>query len=305
MYNSFYLVIFIFLLWLAVWGFKLWQFYTSSYRQVTGSSFLSVYFDMGKYGEYLTYRSLCKFEKQGARFLFNCYLPRENGETTEIDVLMISRSGIYVFESKNYSGWIFGDGKKAMWTQTLPQGNTSHKEHFLNPIKQNQLHITWLKKCLQDETIPIHSIVVFSERCTLKKVETSGSGTVVIKRDQVAETVDGMDSQAGSVLEEGKIQELYQKLYPYSQADELTRQRHIENIEKRMQEKEDSDEAETKKNSVSDSENPDNIKQNICPKCGSPLVLRTAKKGEHAGQMFYGCSAYPKCRYIMTYHKET
>ena len=35
----------------------------------------------------------------------------------------------------------------------------------------------------------------------------------------------------------------------------------------------------------------------VCPKCGSKLVLRVAKKGENAGNQFYGCSAFPKCRY--------
>ena len=35
----------------------------------------------------------------------------------------------------------------------------------------------------------------------------------------------------------------------------------------------------------------------ICPKCKSNLVLRQAKRGKHAGEMFYGCSSFPKCRY--------
>ena len=33
-----------------------------------------------------------------------------------------------------------------------------------------------------------------------------------------------------------------------------------------------------------------------CPKCGTPMVLRTAKKGEQAGEKFWGCQNYPKCR---------
>lgn len=33
-----------------------------------------------------------------------------------------------------------------------------------------------------------------------------------------------------------------------------------------------------------------------CPKCGVPMLLRTASKGEHAGRQFYGCPNYPKCR---------
>ena len=39
-------------------------------------------------------------------------------------------------------------------------------------------------------------------------------------------------------------------------------------------------------------------KAKICPRCGSMLVLRTAKKGTNAGKQFWGCSAFPKCRYV-------
>ena len=37
----------------------------------------------------------------------------------------------------------------------------------------------------------------------------------------------------------------------------------------------------------------------LCPKCGSNLVLRTAKRGNNIGEQFYGCLAYPKCRFIL------
>lgn len=33
-----------------------------------------------------------------------------------------------------------------------------------------------------------------------------------------------------------------------------------------------------------------------CPRCNSPMVKRTAKKGRHAGDEFWGCSKYPNCR---------
>jgi ssDNA-binding Zn-finger/Zn-ribbon topoisomerase 1 len=33
-----------------------------------------------------------------------------------------------------------------------------------------------------------------------------------------------------------------------------------------------------------------------CPKCGSALLIRTVKSGPKAGQQFWGCSAFPKCR---------
>ena len=35
---------------------------------------------------------------------------------------------------------------------------------------------------------------------------------------------------------------------------------------------------------------------NTCPQCGSPMVLRTAKRGTHAGSTFYGCTKYPACK---------
>jgi restriction system protein len=42
------------------------------------------------------------------------------------------------------------------------------------------------------------------------------------------------------------------------------------------------------------------LNQLICPRCGSELVLRTARKGANAGNQFYGCSSFPKCRYTQT-----
>ena len=37
----------------------------------------------------------------------------------------------------------------------------------------------------------------------------------------------------------------------------------------------------------------------FCPKCGSKMVLRTAKKGSHSGQKFWGCSKFPNCNGIL------
>jgi restriction system protein len=39
------------------------------------------------------------------------------------------------------------------------------------------------------------------------------------------------------------------------------------------------------------------IKQNVCPRCGSELIERQAKRGASTGNAFLGCSAFPKCRY--------
>jgi restriction system protein len=40
-----------------------------------------------------------------------------------------------------------------------------------------------------------------------------------------------------------------------------------------------------------------------CPKCGSTMVLREARKGPQAGKKFYGCSKYPDCRGLISIAK--
>ncbi|MCX6082271.1 MAG: DUF2726 domain-containing protein [Chloroflexi bacterium] len=40
-----------------------------------------------------------------------------------------------------------------------------------------------------------------------------------------------------------------------------------------------------------------------CPKCGSEMILRTAKNGANQGDKFWGCSNYPKCRGVLKFEK--
>jgi predicted RNA-binding Zn-ribbon protein involved in translation (DUF1610 family) len=38
--------------------------------------------------------------------------------------------------------------------------------------------------------------------------------------------------------------------------------------------------------------------ENLCPKCGKQMILRTAKSGTNQGGQFWGCSGFPKCRAV-------
>ena len=173
---------------------------------------------------------LKSYENKGAKFLFNVYLPKGEGETTEIDVLMICSQGIYVFESKNYSGWIFGNEKYKMWTQSLPQGKgrPAKKEKFLNPIMQNKLHVRCLNEYLKEE-YPIYSVIAFSQRCELKKIELVSDNAVVVKRNDITKVL-AKNSKYSGQLSEKAISEIYEKLYPLTQVGEEVKKQHIENI---------------------------------------------------------------------------
>lgn len=210
----------------------------SAYYQITKVPFFSIRHDLGRYGEYLTYKRLKCFENDGAKFLFNVYIPKDNGETTEIDVLMISPKGIFVFESKNYSGWIFGSENQKNWYQTLPMGRgRSRKEHFYNPIMQNCSHIKHLK-LLIGEQFPTYSIIVFSERCTLKSVTLKGHDGIVVKRDNVLHVVsDIYERTSEHILSEKEIINLYEKLYPFTQVSDAQKTQHIANIQNKLETK--------------------------------------------------------------------
>ena len=105
----------------------------TSYSHITKNLWTDVIYDSGKLGEYEIYEYLKCFEEDGAVFLFNLYIPKMGDRTTELDVVMIFRKGIAVLESKNYSGWIFGDKNSKMWMQTLPNGRGEIiKKQFYN-----------------------------------------------------------------------------------------------------------------------------------------------------------------------------
>ena len=241
---------------------------------------------VGKRGEKLTERELKLVQLLGrkGKVLRNVYLPKDNGETSEVDVIFITQKGIFVFESKNYSGWIFGDEKSQKWTAMLPN---KQKNRFYNPILQNKTHVKWMRNYVGEE-IPLFSIIVFSERCELKKVTVESSDVKVIKRERTYATVREIWDRSPDVVSEEKISELYDSLSKLTNVDEAVKAAHIDNINKKYKKEE-------KKQDTFVKEEQSEL---ICPKCGGQLVLRTAKKGENAGNQFYGCSNFPKCRFI-------
>ncbi len=301
-----------------------------SYYQITKLPYKSVRRNIGRFGEYLIYQYLKFFEANGAKFLFNVYIPKKNGETSEIDVLMICAKGIFVFESKNYSGWIFGSESNRYWYQTLPsRSGWCNEKSFYNPIMQNRSHIKHLKAFL-GEQLPMWSIIAFSDRCTLKDVEVTSEDVYVINRCNAAYVINSICSRySQDLLSADDIIKVYDKLYVYTQVDDAVKAKHISDIKMNIERPTAAPKASADKlvhtgvdniSAVShfETENPEpqfaeegtkepehnqnadsSERQTLkCPRCGGELILRTATRGVNAGKQFYGCSNYPKCRYI-------
>lgn len=123
------------------------------------------------------------------------YLKKYYGKYSQIDLVVATKVGIFVFEVKEYSGWIFGTGYKPQWSQILNYGRD--KYYFYNPILQNAKHIEDLKKQLkQFENIPFYSIIVFYGDCELKEINFVPQNTFVVKSKRVIEVVKKILSES-------------------------------------------------------------------------------------------------------------
>jgi hypothetical protein len=132
---------------------------------------------------------LLKYGIPAQAIFHDLYLKRTNGEFSQIDLVVAAKSGIIVFEVKDYSGWIFGNGQHREWTQVLAYGQDKYR--FYNPIMQNNKHITEIRKKLkQFENVPFYSLVVFYGDCVLKDINFVPDGTFIVKSERVLEVLD-------------------------------------------------------------------------------------------------------------------
>ena len=222
-----WLILLVVLAIIIYFGVEIVAYNKTTYKEVTHNSYFKTRFDTGRLGEYDIYMYLKSYENEGCKFLFNVYLPKRDGKTTELDVLMIGKDAVYVFESKNYSGWIFGTDTQRTWTQVLPKGKgKSQKEKFYNPVWQNKTHCETLKAFLP-QGATIKSVVLFSNRCTFKDVTVTSKDVAVVHRKDVRRVVEQMSKTATLPL---KVEEVYEKLYPFSQVSDEVKKSHIEDI---------------------------------------------------------------------------
>lgn len=197
----------------------------------------------------------------------NVTLPTQEG-STQIDHIFVSRFGIFVVETKNIKGWVFGAQNQAQWTQQL--FNTSFK--FQNPLRQNYKHIMVLRATLDVPPAAIYSVVAFVGRSTFKSPMpanvTRGWGYAAY-----------IKSFREEVLSESEVQNALATIQSTRlEPTRATNRRHIKQLKKRLHQS-------AKKK---------------CPKCDRSMVLRTAQRGGNIGRSFWGCSAYPTCRAVQS-----
>ena len=185
-------------------------------------------------------------------------LPTLDG-TTQVDHVVVSPFGIFVIETKDLAGWIFGDERSRRWTQVL----FKQKHRFQNPLHQNYKHRKAVENLLNLEPRCLHSVVVFVGKSEFKTVMPPN----VLERRGL---VPYIRSKTDVLLSDEEVEESIRVLEAHVSNAE-TRRRHMDNLER-------------------------NERDPICPRCGNAMVLRTARRGPNAGGQFWGCSGYPRCR---------
>ena len=90
----------------------------------------------------------------------NLILLGDNNISHQFDHILIRHNGVFIIETKNYYGDIKGNVDDTYWTKSYISKGKLRIEKFMNPIKQNNAHIRYLKKVLGRD-IPFINIVVF------------------------------------------------------------------------------------------------------------------------------------------------
>jgi restriction system protein len=188
----------------------------------------------------------------------NVIIPREEG-TTQIDHVIVSKYGIFVVETKDRSGWIFGSETDSQWIQDI----FGKKVRFQNPLRQNYLHSKTLAEFLGIEHNKIHSLIVFWGDCEFKTRIPEN----VVKG--VFELTNYIKSKKQILLTDNEVDRICAQVRTTKDNTSILQDvQHAYTLYKRY------------------------ASTSICPKCGGKLLVRNSTRGR-----FLGCEHYPRCRY--------
>ena len=230
--------------------------------------------------------------------LHDIYLEQED-LSAQIDYLIVCRKKIYVLECKNLVGDIEVDSN-GQFIRKYEINGKKYKESIYSPITQNERHLNVLKEVRKASKSNIitkqlflnnfeknyQSIVVLAnpKSCLNDKYAKKEIKQKVIRADQLISFIKKCESESEEAeyfeKDMREIAEFFLARSVPNKSDYYKKYEEFLKIEKENLIK-----AETNE-------------ELICPRCGSNLVLRTAKKGANIGNQFYGCSNFPNCKYI-------
>jgi hypothetical protein len=199
--------------------------------------------------------------------IFNDIIIQTSHGSTQIDHVGVSKYGLFVIETKDKTGWIFGTEEQANWTQVI----FNKRYQFQNPLRQNYGHIKGLSEILGIEDNKLHSIVIFWGDCKFK------------------------NEMPVNVVKGGILKNEFQN-YIKSKNSILLTQQQINGICEQLNLAKENSGFFSHVNHVVDLKEKYNS-DSKCPKCQGTLVRKAANKGTKDEHAFLGCSNYSRYRY--------
>lgn len=170
------------------------------------------------------------------RIFADCYFPKvdskmgvwkvtSKADLVQIDCVVLDESGVYVFESKDYVGWIYAHCDRVHWTQVSAYGKNKHQ--FYSPVRQNESHIAAIRTVVGE--VPIYSVIVFGREAELKVLEDVPESCVVCTQTEVRGVMTRMKQK--KKMSEEKVEGLCLRMRLGSvNPDNVVRAEHVDEV---------------------------------------------------------------------------
>lgn len=251
--------------------------------------------------------------------LQDLYLEYE-GLSAQIDFLVITSQRNFILECKN----LYGDIEVNARGEFIRSTRRGKRESIYSPITQNQRHIDLIHKMRRNKRNLLTNLImdkdfddayrnlvvlanprsILNDRYAKKEVKQH-----LVRVDHLIETIKRINAEPGAAHTKAfanATRELAEWFLandgenPVNYCEKYIAQTNAPEIEEHPIENIVAPCEESKNNSTGNIE----TKEMPCPKCGAPMVLRTASRGKHAGEQFYGCSKFPSCWGTVKLEKE-
>ena len=237
--------------------------------------------------------------------LHDIYIETKDGQSAQIDFIVIAPKLTYLIECKNLYGNI-EINSKGNFIRNMEYGGKWHKEGIYSPVTQNVRHMEILKeRCAEDKNrimefgfrrffdnfyksfiVLANPKTIVNDRYAPKEIKSQ-----VLRADQLVTAIKRLEDTSKEMASSQK--QMKERAESLLTKNCEKRKDYVEKYQKIMED------VRENNRKTKETEPPQEKEKLICPKCGALLVPRVAKKGENAGKKFYGCSQFPKCRFIM------
>ena len=165
----------------------------------------------------------------GLKLYRNIYIPQGSGKTAEIDLLIVSRKGVFAVEVKGFGGVITGSNVRYEWVRCRKRKGSEGDvvTRFYNPVRQSEQHLAAITRYLGMPANSCCGLVVFSDRAVLKKVPPNTGSCVILQTRELSAVVRCMLARRKERFSAAELRQLEAKLDVIPKVGESTRRLHI------------------------------------------------------------------------------